>query len=438
MHQSLWSIYGDGRRREIESTTMSRPPHLLPDQPCVSAQWQRRVQDDFERFAHDGLPRSLEPYLLEEYRLDVASTYAGLAIRNPWGKASGQLSMTRAQVEEDIAAGLGFVVLKTVIAEDAAGERTMAAWAIPEARMVVEPIPGQSGEVGWTVTWKGRGWWQSLDAYLELVRQATACGREAGTLIVPSCKYHLPAPGETAWRNSEYAHTTQRLCAASGLDPMPLEKDFSPTLAGSERSQQQAQILHWLAEVPSLIREAAAPHRVRVGLKLFNALFDDAFQVEMLAQVHADPARRPDYLIYGNRLFDPDREFDGRRGVAYGGPDLSDRNLRVLDQFLQQHPDGVQGQPRLELSGTGDIHSGKMALEYALRGCTSFQMHTFFQLPLSAYALRGGNRTEKALHWLYFHPETGLVIWLLHLAGKYPLQDKEEIIQFARVPLCLV
>jgi hypothetical protein len=413
---------------------MNTRPHLLPAQPCVSAEWQRRVQEDFERFARDGLPRPLEPYLLEQYRLDISSTYAGLPIRNPWGKASGQLSMTLAQVEEDIAAGLGFVVLKTVIAEDAAGQRTMAAWAIPEARMVVEPITGQSGEVGWTITWKGRGWWQSLDAYLELVRQATARGREAGTLIVPSCKYHLPAPGETGWRNDEYSYTTQRLCAASRLAPLPLEKDFSPTLAGSERSQQQAQILLWLAEVPRLIRAAAAPHRVRIGLKLFNALFEDAFQVEMLAKVHADEAHRPDYLIYGNRLFDPNREFDGRRGIAYGGPDLSDRNLRVLDQFLQQYPVSVQGQPILELSGTGNIHSGKMALEYALRGCTSFQLHTFFQLPQTAYALRGGNRTEKALHWLYFHPIDGLVIWLLHLAGQYPLRDKNGTIHFAHVP----
>ena len=51
----------------------------------------------------------------------------------------------------------------------------------------------------------------------------------------------------------------------------------------------------------------------------------------MLAEVHG-PCR-PDFLIYANRLFDPQRVFEGSRGVAYGGPDLSDRNLRLLSSL---------------------------------------------------------------------------------------------------------
>ena len=190
---------------------MSAPPYLLPARPVVPEALRRHLEEDFGRFARSGLPRPLEPFLLENYQLDVRSTYAGLPIRNPWGKASGQLSMTVSQVEEDAAAGLGFVVLKTLIAQDAAGGQTMAAWAIPESRMLVERITGQSGEAGWTVTWKGRGWWQSLDAYLDLVRQASAVGQQAGMLVVPSCKYHLPGPDESDWRIGEYRYTTERL-----------------------------------------------------------------------------------------------------------------------------------------------------------------------------------------------------------------------------------
>src|SRR5260370_5601534 len=107
---------------------MYRCPHLLPSEPAVSDDLRRRVANDFERFARAGLPRPLETYLREAYGLDVGSTYAGLPIRNPWGKASGQLSMTLPQVEEDVAAGLGVIVLKSVIVEDVAGGRTMAAW----------------------------------------------------------------------------------------------------------------------------------------------------------------------------------------------------------------------------------------------------------------------------------------------------------------------
>jgi hypothetical protein len=371
--------------------------------------------------------------LRERYRLDVRSTYAGVPIRNPWGKASGQLSMTLSQVEEDAWAELGFVVLKTVIAEDAGGGRAMAAWAIPEARMKIEPITGQGGEKGWTVTWKGRGWWQPFDAYLDLVRQATALGQDAGMLVVPSCKYHLPAPGETAWRTGEYEYTTRRLCEASPLSPLPIEKDFSPTLAGAEHARQREQVLAWLDAVPGLIRGGAGSRPVRVGLKLFNALFDDSFQTEMLRRVHAAGPHRPDFLVYANRLIDPDRVVEGTRGIAFGGPDLSDRNLRALDVFLEAARAGAVERPLLEMSATGNIHSGRMALEYALRGCTSFQMHTLFQLPASAYALQGGSKTAKALHLLYFHPTEGFIVWLHHLAGQHDLTEKDGLIHFSRL-----
>lgn len=402
-------------------------PFLLPDQPLVSADVAAAVRVDYERFAADGLPRPLEPHLLERYRLDVATHYAGFPIPNPWGKASGQLSMTARQVQEDVEAGLGLVVLKTVIAQDAAGTQTMQAWAIKEARMVAEPIVGKSGRQGWTISWKGRGWWQSFEEYLQLIRDAGRLAAAGPTLIVPSCKFHLPTIEESAWKVSEYEYTLQHMLAAWHAvhdGPMPLEKDFSPTLAGSERARAESQILRWLRTVPRLVR-AAAPAPVRVGLKLFNALFDDEFQLAMLRAIHAAGGDRPDFFVYANRLFDPEREFDGHRGIAYGGPDLSERNLRVMTAFQREstggNPPGRAAaddsllQP-LPWSATGDIGTGKMALEYALRGASSFQLHTFFQLPATEYRMQGGSRTEKALHELYFHPQTGFVVWMHHLA----------------------
>ena len=401
-------------------------PHQLPDNPDVPRDLLHRVRDVYHRFAERGLPTNLEEYLLDAYRLDVASTYAGLPIKNPWGKASGQLSMTLDQVREDVEAGLGFVVLKTVIAQDSAGGQSMAEWAIRESRMLPERIRGQSGDEGWTVTWKGRGWWQGLDPYLSLLREAVALAHSRGVVVAPSCKYHLPMPGEEAWRTDEYLYTTQKLLDAfqDAWQPagapqdaaMPLEKDFSPTLAGSSRAAERDKILDWLRAVPRLVRHAAAGRPVRLGLKLFNALFDDDFQLDMLRAVHAAGPDRPDFLVYANRLFDPDREFDGRRGIAYGGPDLSDRNLRVLDWFDAACRQGAVTLPKLELSATGNITTGKMAVEYLLRGCTSFQMHTVFQLPQTEYHMRVSNKTQKALHRLYFEPQTGFIVWALHTA----------------------
>ena len=289
------------------------------------------------------------------------------------------------------------------------------------------------------------------------MRDARSLTRGTGTLIVPSCKYHLPTPDESAWKVGEYEYTTRWLLEAwhaggsEAGNPMPLEKDFSPTLAGSDRAAQQAKILDWLRTVPGLIRAGAdgtgTPRRtefhsvrdaahsaqaansgrsgtpshgssatsspVRVGLKIFNAMFDDDFQLDMLRAIHEPGSGRPDFFVYANRLFDPDREFDGHRGIAYGGPDLSDRNLRVMTRFAAES----LASPALEWSATGNITTGRMALEYALRGASSFQLHTFFQLPADQYALQGGSRTQKALLELYLHPETGFVVWMHHLAA---------------------
>jgi dihydroorotate dehydrogenase len=399
-------------------------PHLLPEAPDVPAVLLRQVRGDHDRFAAEGLPLDLDDYLQQVYGLDMTASYAGTRLCNPWGKASGQLSLNRAQVDEAADARLGLVVLKTVIAQDAEGRQSMAAWAIKESQMVAEPIKGRmTGAGGWTITWKGRGWWQSLDDYRELVRSACAIGRQRNLLVVPSVKYHLPAPGETSWRVEEYAATTRALLDAYDADgsgaPMPLEKDFSPTLAGSDLASQRARVLEWLTRVPELIRSAVPPGRVKVGLKLFNSLDDDAFQLRMMAQVHGES--RPDFLVYANRLFDPDRVFEGKRGVAYGGPDLSDRNLRMLSSLRSGQACGEIDGPSLEVSGTGDISSGRIAVEYALRGCTSFQIHTLFQLPAGEYAMRGGTKVQRALHRLYFDPVEGFIIWAVHAARRLDL-----------------
>ena len=304
--------------------------------------------------------------------------------------------------------------------------------AIPETRMLVERICGRSGVEGWTVTWKGRGWFGTFQAYLDLLGQGLRIGDEAGVAVIPSVKYHLPTPGQDFWDEEEYNFTTAALVEVWNRnrpgEAMPLEKDFSPTLAGSERAAQQVRILEWLDRVPTLIQRAA-PGKVAVGLKLFNTLFEDAFQVVMLEAVHSIAAgeARADFLVYANRLFDPQKRFEDKVGVAYGGPDLSDRNLATLERYLTQSSQkggaGKSGPAPLPLSATGDIHSGRIAAEYLLRGASSFQMHTLFQLPVDEFPMRGGSKSEKALHHLLFDPENGFISWLLVLRERFRWQS---------------
>ncbi|MEP6687116.1 MAG: hypothetical protein ABJC36_02130 [Gemmatimonadales bacterium] len=354
-----------------------------------------RLSRDFERFG-GGLPREAAAHIRETYGIDLSARYLGTPIPHPIGKGSGQLSLNPDQIERDRAAGLAFVVLKTVIAEDELGRRSMGAWAVHETRMRVERRGAADGREGWTVTWKGRGWDRSFEDYLALVRLAGDLTRSGAMLTVPSVKYHLPRLDEP-FRDQEYRYTTARLAEAWGAGTLPIEKDFSPTLAGDALADERDRILRWLREVPGRIRSAAGTAPVRLALKLMNARFGEPFQLEMMAA-----AAEADALVCFNRLWDEEAR------VAYGGWDLSDRNLRVLRAARAA---GTS----LPLVGTGDVHSGRLVLEYARAGCESVALHTFFQLPLGEYPATAGSRTERALHALLFHPADGIVAGMLEL-----------------------
>ena len=138
---------------------------------------------------------------------------------------------------------------------------------------------------------------------------------------------------------------------------------------------------------------------------------------------NAEGESRPDFIVYGNRLFDPEKEFEGKRGVAYGGPDLSGRNHSTLKQF--------RNTTHIPISATGDIITGRRAVEYLKLGATSFQMHTVFQLPDREYAMTTGTRTARALHRLLFDPENGFIHAILELKAEHGWEDGISIGEMA-------
>src|SRR2546428_13138780 len=91
------------------------------------------LERDFERFKRE-LPRDFPDHVRAAYGVDLTARYLGETVPHPIGKGSGQLSLNGGQLEDDAAAGLAFVGLKTVIAEDEAGAQAMAPWAVPQSR----------------------------------------------------------------------------------------------------------------------------------------------------------------------------------------------------------------------------------------------------------------------------------------------------------------
>src|SRR5207244_10003705 len=134
---------------------------------------------------------------LDRYRSDLTREYGGIEIKNPFGKASGQRSLATHQVQKDAESGLGFVVLKTVIAQNESGSQSMQDWAIKETHMTVERIAGSNGQEGWTVTWKGRGGHESFASYLGFFAEALSGARAANPLVAPSSQSRHPVPGHT-------------------------------------------------------------------------------------------------------------------------------------------------------------------------------------------------------------------------------------------------
>src|SRR2546425_7830065 len=116
--------------------------------------------NDSERFKR-ALPRDFPAHVRDTSRINLAARYLGEPIPHPIGKGSGQLSLNSGQLETDAEAGLAFAVLKTVIAQDSAGDQSMAPWAVHETKMKVERRGGGGAGAG-----EGRGWGWPFGGYL--------------------------------------------------------------------------------------------------------------------------------------------------------------------------------------------------------------------------------------------------------------------------------
>ena len=80
----------------------------LPAAPRYSPARRALLESIIERTRGEP-PPDVADIVRDELRIDLTTHYAGIPIRHPFGKASGQLSCTASQVEEDMRAGLAFI-----------------------------------------------------------------------------------------------------------------------------------------------------------------------------------------------------------------------------------------------------------------------------------------------------------------------------------------
>ena len=387
------------------------------------------LSDDLDRAAV-GKASIVAERVRDTYSVDLSADYAGVSLPHPFGKAAGQLSLNESQVSSDRESGLSFTVLKSAVGVTVTGEVGIEDWEKSAPAMVLEPRVARDGRTGWTVTWKGRGWDKGFNAYLGFYRDAL--GLNPGYPVIPSLMVDV-TDRDRAMRQAGY-------CLAQLMevhrDNYPgklflVEIDISPTLfllPDADRDEA----------IPDYVRTSVAAfrHGLRAGgaciVKLPNADRGPEFQLQLAKAAIEEGAGKIAGLIVGNRLFDPDAEFGGQKGIAYGGYDLSNANLETLDRLAAENV-------KPPLIGTGNICSGRMMAEYALRGCTAGELHTFFQLPPSSYRApqESGGRTWRALRELLYHPDDGLIAVLLKLAKTGMLERMENLVRFLDLPKAL-
>ncbi len=403
-------------------------PELLPEELLIPARLRSRLERDYDFYASDELPSAWEQYVLEEYELDVGATFAGLPVKNPFGRQSGPFSKNLVQVRDDALAGLGFVVLKTVAACDAAGAQVIQDWNILRAEPTLQEIEEKGGQKTFSLTWTECGWHENLEAYLRFMRASFELGASHRMVIAPSLRF--PVHTTIASRSAALRHTLHVMLetwhSLHPDRPMPLELNVLPDGPRPSRSSQRLALQRALSSAPRILRaETPVTSQLHLGLKVPNADEPETFQLRLLhAALHG--ATKPDFLVLSNRFLRPAGRRNARFLQSSGGPTLAARNLRVLDEWRTRH----HGQAPTPFSALGHIVTGRVAVEYALRGATSLQLATALELPDSACRRKEGTRGQRAMHELIFHPRHGLVAAMLHVREQTGLHAFRDLAEF--------
>lgn len=379
------------------------------------------LRDVHAEYRSKPLDRGVMQAVLDRFGLDLTAAYFDQPMANPIVVASGQKSLANRHLDECAAAGWGGTVLKTFIGEDRDGHCSMVEWRKPPytpTRIHFESDDAQQ-ERG-IVVWTGRGATQDWTEYQRFAAHGLEVAGQTGLVVIASMKANFPRPGE-AWLEDEWTFTTQQLL---NLGYRLFEIDFSPTLGASDRAAAPDTVLDWYRTSPALMRRAAREigREIVIYSKIMNLEFGFEFQQAM---IQAAIEGGCDGVVIANRFFRPDLK------AAYGGPQLKERNLRLIRQVRQDDLRLLNGRP-LPIVATGGVYTGRDALQYLLLGADCVELLSFIMQAdllkkddttgvLNPYGkdVKRFNEFDAVLYKLLLHPEDGLIAGLLHIQGTY-------------------
>jgi hypothetical protein len=147
---------------------------LQPRDLDLTLRQKERLERLWKRYNRDPLPTDLRPVIKEMFELDITADHGPLELPNPFIVASGEMSQDIGQITKAAEAGWGAVVLRTLAAEDANGNCSLAHLrAKPNAPGTPSHYaPGDKHKERPIVKWYGKVDPRPLSEYLEFAKAA--------------------------------------------------------------------------------------------------------------------------------------------------------------------------------------------------------------------------------------------------------------------------
>jgi dihydroorotate dehydrogenase len=191
------------------------------------------------------------------------------------------------------------------------------------------------------------------------------------------------------FKKEEWVYTAKTLF---NLGYKNLEIDFCPQLGKSDALIQKENILWWYENIPSLVKSVCP--NISVYPKLMNLDFGPEFQLQM---VNASVKGRADGVIVANRTFK--KEY----GCAHGGRELREKNLQQIQEIKKVFP-------RISVSATGGIYSGKHILDYLNAGAENVQVLSYIMGKVKdPFVKKVGDKFEQVFYKLMLDTEDGFL-----------------------------
>lgn len=328
----------------------------------------------------------------QAYGISLGSRYLDIPIRNPLLIAPGSMTVNLTQMQAIKHSGYAGAVLKSVVGEGADGRCSMIVQRKKPSVVRTFFNPGDTAGERPIIHWDGRLDDRCLHEYKEFAGNAKAHEESNRFFVIASFLCHLPFPGED-FIEDEWTYTS---ALYREIGYKHVEIDFCPFLLGDNYTADQENVLRWYRTCTSYIKRAVPD--MKVFPKILNLEWGIGFQTSMAEAAIEGGA---DGLVVGNRIYNPEYK------SGHGGEELRQRNLKQIRTIRDSFP-------KLPISATGGVYSGRDVYEYMKAGAENVQILSYVMGRVDKpFAKSSGSKLEKVFHKLILDPYDGLVACIL-------------------------